>query len=841
MKAFTEIAIPHRDILEGRLRMETYAADLWEVAKGTAPEEYRDREIFLERTYETQGLKQIITEAEKRLRGENADSVIQLQTPFGGGKTHTLIYLYHKAKQWGANVVVFCGDKVGAKDNTIWEEMEKQLSGKIERFKGKVPPGGEALKAFLKKHEPLLILMDEVHHYLVSALTEMIGDSTLSAQSLVFIQSLTNVVKTMEKTAVFMSLPASSPYGDESSERLLNNLKQIVGRVERVYTPVSDEEVADVIRRRLFSRIDEDKVKKIVKEFLDYAERETLLPEGMEKSFYRDRFLRSYPFQPDVIDVLYKRWGSFPTFQRTRGVLRLLAMVVYSLVNLKRPYIRLADFNLSNEEIRRELIKHIGSEYDSIIAQDITSPNSGAKRVDKLIGDSYRPYYFGTSVATTIFMYSFSGGPEKGATTAEVKLSSAETAVSSSIIVETIEKLKEQLFYLSDEGLFFTNQPNLNRVLIDKMDSIGPDKIESFEEELLKSRLEKCFETYIFPRESKDISDTPSLKLIILNNRNGLEEILHNHGDRPRIYKNSLIFLTQDPTQKTRFENEIKKRIAWEMIENDKTLRLTDQQKREIKERIKKAEASVKAALRDLYRKVYLPSRDGLKEIDMGIGIYGSDRGIDKEVYERLRQDGELVMSIAPMVLLEKYLKEAQFSETKKIYEAFVKVPGELRICDQEAFKTAVKKGVREGIFGLGRLENDKPVCLYFKEDCEVELNDGEILIKKEECEEKYETLSVQKTEPIEGIGISAAGTVPTDKPMQLDLFSQMRFEIRVPAGNFSNFVRTLNYIKSKFKHVSVKITLEAMEGEISKAEYEDKIKEAFRQSEIVVEKEELD
>ncbi len=838
MKAFTEIAIPHRDILEGKFRMETYAADLWEVAKGTAPQEYGDSETFLSKTYETLGLKQILIEAEKRLKGQPSDSVIQLQTPFGGGKTHTLIYLYYKAQEWGANVVVFCGDKVGAKDNTIWEEMERQLTGKIDRFRGKVPPGGEVLKKFLKSYEPLLILMDEVHHYLVSASSEKIGESTLSAQSLVFLQSLTNVVKTMEKTAVFMSLPASDPYGDESSERLLNNLKQIVGRVEKVYTPVSDEEVADVIRRRLFSRIDENGMKKVIKEFLDYAEREALLSEGMERSSYRDRFLRSYPFQPEVIDVLYKRWGSFPTFQRTRGVLRLLAMVVHSLINLKRPYIRLADFNLSNQEIRRELIKHIGLEYDSVIAQDITSPNSGAKKVDRALGDSYRPYYFGTSVVTTIFMYSFSGGPEKGATIGEIKLSSAETSVSSSIIVETIEKLKEQLFYLSDEGLFFSNKPNLNRVLIDKMEGINPEIIENFEKELLMARLEKCFENYIWPRTSKDIPDTPSLKLVILNKRNNIEEILHSYGDRPRVYKNTLIFLMQEIAQRPRFENEIKKKLAWEMIEKDKLLRLTDEQKKEIKGKIKKAEELLKGALRDLYRKIYLPSKDGLKEIDMGIGTYGSDRGIDREVYESLRQNEELVMSIAPEVLVEKYLKDAHFSETKKIYEAFLKVPGELRIPSQELLKTAIKKGVREGVFGLGMLEKENPLCQYFKEDCEVELGEGEILVKKEVCEEKeekYELPAVQKTE------YTNEKTVPSAGPLQLDLFSHMRFEIRVPAGKFSNFMGTLRYITSKFKQVSVKITLEAMEGQISKADYEDKIKEAFKQSEIVLEREELD
>ncbi len=145
----------------------------------------------------------------------------------------------------------------------------------------------------------------------------------------------------------------------------------------------------------------------------------------------------------------------------------------------------------------------------------------------------------------------------------------------------------------------------------------------------------------------------------------------------------------------------------------------------------------VRGALRDLYRKIYIASRDGIKEIDLGISTYGSDRSIDMEVYERLRQERELVSEIAPLVLLERYLKQNEFAETKKIYETFLKVPGEIRIPSQEVLKTAIRKGVREGILGLGILENGKPLCQHFKEDCEVELSEGEVIIKRELCEEK--------------------------------------------------------------------------------------------------------
>lgn len=847
MTAFTEIAIPHKDILEGRFTLEAYASDLWEVVKGTAPEEYRDRELFFERTFETEGLKSIVEVAKRRLEGQPSDPVVQIQTPFGGGKTHALIYLYHKAKEWNTKVFVFSGDKISAKESTLWEEMERQLTGKVEEFKGRETPGGEKLKEFLSQHEPLLLLMDEIHAYLVSASAIGVGESNLASQSLLFIQYLTTTVRSLHKTVMFVSLPTSSPYADVASENLLNKLKGILGRVEKVYTPVSDEEVANVIRRRLFSKVNEDKAKKVIRDFLDFAERENLLPQGVEKSYYRDKFLKTYPFQPEVIDVLYKRWGSFPTFQRTRGVLRLLALVVHSLINHRRPYIRLADFDLSNENIRRELIKHIGTEYDSIIAQDITSKTSGAKKVDRSLGDSYKPYNFGTAVATTIFMYSFSGAGERGATIGDIKLSASEISIGSSIIVETIEKLKENLFYLADEGLFFKNRPNLNKVLLDKVESISVDKVETIEKDLLKSELKGSFETYIWPQSSGDVPDTPSLKLVILRKDNGMKEIYENYRERPRVYKNVLLFLVAEASERAGFEMELKKKLAWEMVAKDSNLALTEEQKREVKEKIKRLEGDIKISLRNLYRKVYVPSRNGLKEIDLGIAIYGKERSIDQEVYERLKTEGEIILNLSPKVLLDKYLQDRDYVEIRQIYESFLKVPGEVRMFSKEEFKEAIKRGIKEGLFGLGRLEENQVNFLYFKEDCEVNLSGDEVLIRGEWCQIKSSEVKFQgqdqretKLKVGESTPITTAFTPYTDiESEEGKSISSIKLEVQIPSGKFSEFIGPLRLINARFKKVKVKISIEASEGSILKREYDSSIKEAFSQSGIIVEKEE--
>jgi len=156
MKSFHAIAVPHKDILEGRLTMDVFAADLWEVMKNEGPDEYKDAETFFRKTYLTEGLKNLLTIIEKRIHGKGGDPVIQIQTPFGGGKTHTLIAMYHKAKEWGVNTVTIVGEKMktGNKPedfDTIWGLIEEQLTGSKTEFSSPIPPGGEQLKKFLEK------------------------------------------------------------------------------------------------------------------------------------------------------------------------------------------------------------------------------------------------------------------------------------------------------------------------------------------------------------------------------------------------------------------------------------------------------------------------------------------------------------------------------------------------------------------------------------------------------------------------------------------------------------------------------------------------------------------
>ena len=875
MKPFSSVAIPNKDILEGRLTMDVFAAKLWEVYKKRAPEDYQKPDVFFRKTYVTEGLTNLIKIAENRLKGKGGDPVIQLQTPFGGGKTHSLIALYHKAKEWKANVVVIDGVALSPKNTMIWEEIEKQLTGKVDKLKGKVSPGGEELRMLFEKHQPLLILLDEVIEYAIPASGIKVGDSTLASQVLTFMRIITDIVRTLDKTFLVLTYPTRTHY-NSFGQTLLKQLQERSGRVEKIYNPIQDEEVSAVIRRRLFGSVDEEETKNLLEKILDYFEKEKILPEGVSKSEYRKRFLDCYPFQPEVIDILYKKWGSLPRFERTRGVLRLLSLVIHALKERNIPYISLADFDLRNSEIKGELINYTGQEFNGIIAQDITSSNSGAKKTDKNLGYAYTPFSFGTKVATTIFMYSFSGATERGATINEVKLSSVDISAPSSIVVEAISRLKENLFYLSDKGLFFTTQPNLNRILLTKMESISDEKLETEERNILTNNLKKeYFDIFLWPDKPKDITDTKKMKLVIFNKQDidNCKKMLANYGNRPRVYRNTLIFFTPIESERSKFEDFLKRKLGWQFIDQDKTLTLTPEQKKEVRDQIKRPESEARDNIRELYRLLYLPTKGGLKELDLGIPTYGSNISIDGEIYERLRSEGEILEKFSPLTLREKYLKDKKYVKTIDILEAFFKTPGEIRIFSDNVLRDCIRKGISQGLFGIGDLENKKSICRHFKEEVIPELVEGELLIKAELCKPQkeiteeevksylekikrsdsaeeikkveeeipWEYASKEKKDEIEVAIEKRAKELKGEVPHEKNKYHSISLKLNVPTGKLADIVRMVNYIKSKFDQVNVKVEISSKEGEISLSDYEDKIKEAVVQANVTVEEEDLE
>ncbi|MEO0292626.1 MAG: DUF499 domain-containing protein [candidate division WOR-3 bacterium] len=840
MKPFHTIAIPHKDILEGRFTMDVFAADLWEAYHNRGPAEYRDAKTFFEKTYETQGLQNLLDVIYRRVTGKGGDSTIQIQTPFGGGKTHSLIAIMHKAQEWNAKRVVIVGTNISAKD-TLWSILEQQLTGKNEKLVGLTSPGKDKIKAVLQAHQPLIILMDEVLEYVTKAAGVKVESSTLAAQTMAFMQELTETVSILEKACLVVTLPSSIiEHYDQAAEQLFAQLQKVMGRVEKIYTPVQESEIAKVIRRRLFTSVDEKKALQVIKHFLDYAQKEGILPPGMEVSEYRDRFLDSYPFMPEVIDVLYHRWGSFPGFQRTRGVLRLLSLVISELKTKNLPYISLADFNLAQQEIRQELLKHIGTEFNSVIAQDITDADAGSKKVDMNLGEAYKGLHLATRASTAIFMYSFSGGTERGATLTEIKRTATTLNNPSSVVAEALEQLKSKLFYfqLQADKYFFSNQPNINRIILTKMENVHDAELLELEKDLLKQNIRgDRMKVFLWEEQSSSIPDTEDLKLIILpeEKKEVIESILKTKGESPRVNCNTLFFLFPTDIERASFRVQLKRYKAYQALEKDTTVSLGEEQRKEIRAELKRYESDIKEALRKLYRQVAIPTREGYKKDDLGIPTYGEQKPLDVVVYEKLLSNGEVVEQLVPLVIKERYLKNNRFVLTKQIAQAGYQTPGELRVRDRTILERAILEGIEKGVFGLGELENDKPICRYFQETPRVGFSDNEILISEELCKEekrgKERITSEHKMEypPSTSVGTGAAVNESLEVAVEESGFKDnVHLSFDIPKGKVSEVLRIINFLQQKFEIINLEI--KARDGKISEQDYENKVKEALRQ-----------
>jgi hypothetical protein len=835
MKPFHTIAVPHNDIIEGKLTMDVFAADLWETYKKRAPSEYRDTELFFTKTFITSGLKNLLDVVEKRLKGQGGDPVIQIQTPFGGGKTHSLIALYHSATKWNVNTVVIVGTALDPRVETLWGLLEEQLDGIKGRMAGNISPGRDALRELLTKHQPVLVLMDEILEYITKASGVPVGETSLAAQTLAFMQELTEVAGTLEKACIVVTLPSSLLENyDEKAERLLNQIQKVSGRVERIYTPVQENEISRVVRRRLFSSIDKVEAKRLITSFIKYAEKEGILPGGVEASDYRDRFIESYPFIPEVIEVLYHKWGSYPTFQRTRGVLRLLSLLIYSLKESGIPYVTLSDFDLANQDIRQELIKHIGAEFNSVIAADITDLDSGSKKVDASLGKSYRGLHIGTRAATSIFLYSFSGAQEKGAHIGEIKRNAIIIESPSSIVAEAVGQLKSRLFYLQsqDGKYYFLNQPNLNRIIVTKMENIRDEDVRESEREILRTQISgKNFKVFIWPDKPKDITDTPEMKLVILPIKDVgfMKNILETKGDSPRVYRNTIIFLSPSDIEKNTFLNTIRRRLAYEQIQSDKTMKLTENQLREISKNIQKVEEDNGDASKRCYRLSYVPVKDGLKEIDLGIPTYGEKKGLDEWVYEVLRAEQEILEKISPKLIQQKYLENKDFVNVQLIYDSMLKTQGERRLVSRDSFKESILQGVKEGLFGLGEMDEDgiSARCKYFKTDVIVMPDENEVIIKDSICNTQKEPVGDRPPGPSDLGRENVQGKVVLVEQTTRGR-NGVTLKIEVPQGKVSQILGMIHYLQSKFE--KIELTISAKEGSITEEEYENKINETLRQ-----------
>ena len=839
--AFHEIAVPHKDILSRNFSSEVYAASLWDVYMGRGPDVYADAKAFFDKTYITDNLRHILDSVGDRLAGRGGGHFRSLSTPFGGGKTHTMIALYHKCKEWKAKPVVMVGTAMNPKKQTLWGAIEEQLTGRITRLDGQEAPGSEALRNVLAmQNQPVLILIDELLQYITKADAVSIDNTTLAKLTIAFIQELSEAISTLNNVCVVVTLPSSAneQLDDERFAQLDARLKKVASRTRDTLIPVSDDDIPRIIRRRLFSTTDSEirqGAESVVKDFVDYCEDEGLIPEGWQASEYREKFLDSYPFLPQVINVLYERWGTITTFQRTRGVLRLLSLVVGSLATTDKQFITLGDFALNNDTIRHELVEYLDPQFNGVIAKDITGYGSGASKVNQMVPDKYKGKKLGTRTAAAIFMHSHSGGAEiGGATESELKRATCERGIPAAQISVVLARFKEHLFYLStsNDRYMFTKDTNILKLKVDIMDNLNERELEEAEKALVKRKIGKTKELklVLWPSESRDVKDTAPLKLVIMKKNDDLIKEIHDKcGDSDRIRRNNIFFLVPSSGEKTAFVESLKNKVAWEKIMRDPSIKIDTTKKSMIKTELEKADERLVMLVGDYYSTLYVPEKDGL-ELNRLRASPVTDSGLDQIAYDHLVETEAVSPNIGVLTLKTRYLGADVAVETLNVLNTMLSVQGELRPISTDVLKKTIEKGVLDGEFELGHIVNGQLVVKHSGDNTSPCFEQGEVIVPSSmrgEAKEKHvcEKCGYEAADEDDLLLHIKSHRKTPDEPD--DSVTRLDFAFDIPEGHVNNASKILLRIASSFK--DLRLEIKADSGKMTRHDI-DMIREALSQ-----------
>jgi len=818
LKPWIQVVEPHEDIRKGRFEEATFAADLGEVLAGRGALEYRDPELFFKKTYLTQGLSSLISEVVLRLSGKKgAEPVIQLQTPFGGGKTHTLLAIYHVIRN-GKNASKFKGvqellknadikeipeakiavldgtalnpneirNTEGLKIKTLWGEIFYQLGGKkaykiVETDDQKrTSPGTEKIGKLVSEMEPVVILLDETIQYLVKASGVKVEDTTLAGQTLAFIQELSEVIANSKKSVFMASLPSSAnELMDEAGEKAYDKLTKIFGRVETIKEPVQGEEIYEIVRKRLFENLgSEEEIRRVAEAYWEfYQQHKEDLPRNVREISYKRLLEKAYPFHPETINVLRERWGTIQNFQRTRGVLRLLALVVSDLYKKKHSgyLIHPSHFNLGNPDISGELLKFAGRQFEGVIASDISGPTAKAPQIDMDLGSEYRKESVTEGLATAIFIYSFSGKPtEKGISEPSLRLSLLHPDITFSIFAEALSRSTQRFWYLdaTNSVYKFTAQPNLNKILVEKEDAVKKDDITKFAEERLWEIIgEKFTKKYRFPEEDRDIVDAPVLSLIVLGleftkgkqtwkeTEKFIQKLINNYGTKHRKYKNVLVFLVADEIYYQQLIRNVRRYLALQSINEEYRIKgLSEEQKRDLLNKLRNAETEVLQIIASTYRHIVIGDGKELKSYDIGAFIYVPSNPFSNLVWQTLRDNEKLLEKLDPNLLIgtkwSLWPKTKDVIDTKTLWEYFTQYTNLPILADENVLKSSICQGIQRGIFGYGLGDGKKFDTVFFKkyvEENQIDISESSWLLKADEAVKLITTEFLPKEEVIPG------------------------------------------------------------------------------------------
>ena len=770
MHPWYKVATPRREVREGRsFNPDEFAIALEQVVAGTAPEDYRDPEQFFARTCWTRALKHHAGMVLRRLAGrtDNTAPVLTLITQFGGGKTHTLTALYHLARLGekasncpgvtellreaglssvpAARVAVFVGNAWDPQEGreTPWIDIARQLAGDrgveaLGKAAATSPPGTESIaRLFQAAGAPVLILFDEVLNFLNR-------HRGMAEAFHAFIQNLTVATTGTTHGAAVFSLPRSQVEMTDWDLQWQEKITKVVRRVAKDLIANDEAEIGEVVRRRLFEDLGNERVRRnVAKAFADWCfERRAQLPpewtavdtaatEAKAREYLRRRFEACYPFHPATLSVFQRKWQALPQYQQTRGTLAMLAQWIAwayrdGFTTARRePLITLGSAPLHDLGFRSTILGQLGEpRLAPAIEADIAGEHSHARALDADTKGALRDIH--RRVGAAILFESSGGQTDKVAHLPELRFALGEPAVDTTSVDNAAFALEDKAYFIrrvGSDGFKISHQPTLKKVVSDRRAALDEEtEIKPAMRKLVEEEFRRGANIPVvaFPKEDADVPDSPRLTLVVVDPeiewtatgplRDTIAQWTRQRGSSPRLYPAALVWCIKKPGRDLRDKVELW--LAWRRVEREVTEGILggdfDRADRvELQSKVRTAEEAARDEVWASYRFVVLADRgnpDNLKTIDLGAGHSSSGETLCERVVATLKADGLLNDSVGAGYIDRHWppaLTESGAWPLASLRQSFL--DGSLtRLLDPDAtLRTKIVEFVKKGEFGL--------------------------------------------------------------------------------------------------------------------------------------------
>jgi predicted AAA+ superfamily ATPase len=898
LSAWRDVATPHEDVATGRYNVAEFAADLGQVHRGQATDEYGDPRSFFDRTFITEGLRSLLKLGIERLANTGGEPVIELQTSFGGGKTHSMLALYHLASGAGpsdlpgvepilkeigvdrpprASRAVLVGTQISPGQphvkedattiNTLWGELAWQLGGKqgfnlvAEADATRTNPG-EALRTLFERYSPCLVLIDEW----VAYARQLYGSADLAAGTFetqfTFAQALTEAAYSVPGVLVVVSLPESDiEKGGEGGEIALERLAHVIHRVQSPWRPATMEESFEIVRRRLFQPVSPENFglrDGVVRAFSEmYGQAQGEFPAHVREGEYRRRMEACYPIHPALFEHLYGQWSTLEKFQRTRGVLRLMAKIIHRLWDSgdRSLLIMPCSVPVADPAVQAELLSYLDDPWSPVIESDVDGPSSLPSRIDNEITGIGR-LSGARRVARTIFMGSAPTlrAAHLGIESTQIKLGAVQPGESAAVFGDALRRLTDQATYLyqQQQRYWYSVQPSLNSLARDRADQLSDEEDidPAITSQLRNERGARGdFVAVHIAEAGVQIPNEPGTRLVILppeypHARNGegravaaATEILDSVGSTPRTYKNGLVFLAADKRALKDLREATRNYLAWESIfrESD-SLMLDPNQKSVAEQRTNEATTVQSQRLAETYQWVLVSAqKEATSPIEWRELRATGEGTLAVRAARKCVSDEELIVRLGGPRLrfeLDKWpLWENDHVELKTLWDYFSRYPYLPRLRDANVLLEAVRDGVgslawRQETFAYADSfdkERDRYLGLKAGEHPSVVLEGGSVLVKPEratrQLDEDAAAAGDSTTSDLVEEGVPGPGELP---PLPLEKRARRFYgrktldSVRLTrdAGDIAdNIVRHLQAIDGATVEVTLEVTSDAPGG----------------------------